>query len=261
MADLADFKTDYGSVALVTGASSGIGRSFALLLAQMGFDLVLVARRVDRLEALADKLTAEFGVNVRVCPVDLAEPTAAQQILDATSDLDIGLLVSNAGFGLKGQLSDSDPASIADMLSVNCLAPVLLARGFIPRLRARQSAGIILTSSVEGLIGCPYSAAYSATKGFVNNLGEALWAELAGDAIDVLTLCPGATDTEAPVLQGIDPSTLKNLMSPDDVARLALQNIKNGPLYIPSDHYRAVFEHLLAMPKEDALRAMVASVK
>src|SRR3546814_6118734 len=85
---------------------------------------------------------------------------------------------------------------------------------------------------------------YSASKAFVNNLGEGLWAELTPQGIDVLTLCPGATDTEAPARQGIDPATLHNIMSPDDVARLALDNLRNGPVYVSSEHYRAVFERL-----------------
>jgi short-subunit dehydrogenase len=255
------FKLQYGPAALVTGASSGIGKSFARLLAAKGLDLVLVARRVQRLDELAAQLVQQHGIKVKVCPTDLANATATTQILDATALLDIGLLISNAGFGMKGELASNDPQAMADMLTVNCRTPMLLAHGFISRLRARGRGGIVLTSSVEGLIGCPYSTAYSATKGFVKSLGEGLWAELLPEGIDVLTLCPGATDTEAPRLQGIDPATLQNLMSPDEVARLTLKNLKNGPLYIPSEHYRATFERLLSMPRRDALLAMARSMK
>ena len=95
-----EFKDRYGPTALVTGASSGIGKAFAEVLAARGLDLVLVARRLDRLDALAARLTAEHGVAVQTRQVDLAQPTAAQQMLDATAALDIGLVVSNAGFGL-----------------------------------------------------------------------------------------------------------------------------------------------------------------
>src|SRR6202022_526637 len=150
-----------------------------------------------------------------------------------------GLVVSNAGFGLKGSFDSGDPKAMADMLMVNCNTPMLLARGFVPRLRKRAKGGLVLTSSVEGLIGCPYSAAYAASKAFMNSLGEALWGELTPEGIDVLTLCPGATDTEAPRLQGIDPATLRNLMLPDEVARLTLENLGSGPVYIPSEHYKA----------------------
>jgi uncharacterized protein len=256
-----EFFDRYGPVALVTGASSGIGQSFAEQLAAMGFNLVLVARRVDRLEALAGRLTEQHGVTVKNLGIDLADGTAAQQILAATEGLDIGLLVSNAGFGFKGDYGSGDPKVMSDMLMVNCQAPMLLAQGFTTRLQGRGRGGIILTSSVEGLIGCPYSTAYSATKALVKSLGEGLWAEMKLEGIDVLTLCPGATDTEAPRNQGIDPATLHNLMSPDDVARLTLENIENGPTYIPSEHYRALFEKMLSMPRDQALLAMAKGMK
>jgi uncharacterized protein len=227
----------------------------------MGFSLVLVARRMERLVALAAQLTGQHGVEVKNLGIDLADGTAAQQILAATEGLDIGLVVSNAGFGFKGDFGRGDPGVMADMLMVNCQAPMLLAHGFIPRLRARGKGGIILTSSVEGLIGCPFSTAYSATKALVKSLGEGLWAEMQLEGIDVLTLCPGATDTEAPRNQGIDPATLHNLMSPDDVARLTLENIRNGPTYIPSEHYRTLFEQILGMPRDQALLSMARGMK
>jgi short-subunit dehydrogenase len=258
---ISDFRERYGPVALVTGASSGIGLAFAECLAARQFDLVLVARRRDRLEGLAARLTAAHGVRVDVRQIDLARPTAAQEMLDATAALDVGLVVSNAGFGLKGEHAGNDPHAMAEMLMVNCNVPLQLAHGFIPRLRARGRGGLILVSSVEGLIGCPYSAAYAATKALVKSLGEALWAELRPDGIDVLTLCPGATESEAAANQGVDISTLRNVMSAAEVARLTLDTIADGPTFISSDHYRATFDHLLSMPRRDALVAMAASMK
>ena len=256
-----DFVDYYGPAALVTGASSGIGQSFAEQLAARGLDLLLVARRVDRLDALAQRLSAEHGVRVRVCEADLAQPEHVQRIVETAHELDIGLVVSNAGFGLKGAFEAGDPRTLSEMVAVNCEAPMQLARALVPRLRQRGRGGIVLTSSVEGLIGCPYSAVYSATKGFLVNFGEALWAELEPSGIHVLVLCPGATDTEAPRLQGIDPSTLRNLMSPDEVAGKALANLRNGPVYVPSEHYRASFDHLRSMPRADALRLMAQGMR
>lgn len=259
VASMDEFSERYGPVALVTGASSGIGSSFAKCLAGKGFDLVLVARRVERLEALAEEMRSEHGIEADVRRIDLAEGDAAQQILDATSSRDVGLVVSNAGTGVKGRFEDGDAMAMAEMLMVNCNTPMMLAHGFVPRLRERGRGGIILTSSVEGLIGCPYSTAYSSSKGFVNSLGEGLWGELTPEGIDVLTLCPGATATAR--LEDVDLATLQNVMSPDDVARLALENIRNGPTYIPSEHYKATFEQLLSMPRRDALSAMASSMK
>jgi short-subunit dehydrogenase len=261
-----DFRQAFGPVALVTGASSGIGKAFAEKLAAMGFDLVLVARRVERLQALADELRARHGTRATICQIDLTDVDAAKQILDATASLDIGLIVSNAGFGLKGEHAANDPQQMAELLMVNCNTPSLLAHGFIPRLRQRPlnsgtRGGIIFTSSVEALIGCPYSTIYSASKAFVNNLGEGLWGELTPEGIKVLTLCPGATESEAAANQGIDPSTLRNVMSASTVAELTLANIDNGPIFISSDHYKAAFEQLLSMPRQQALMAMARSMK
>jgi short-subunit dehydrogenase len=256
-----DFASRYGPAALVTGASSGIGKSFAMQLAAMGMDVVLVARRLNRLESLAAQLRAEHRVQVTVCQIDLAEADAVHRIMGLTSALEVGLLVSNAGYGLKGDHSAHDPRALAAMLTVNCNAPMQLTNGFIPRLRQRGKGGIILVSSVEALIGCPYSAAYSASKAFVKSLGEALWGELAPDGIDVLTVCPGATDTEALSRHGIDPTKLPNLMSPDEVARLSLTSLNQGPVVIASEHYKATFEKLLSLPRRDALTAMAKSMK
>jgi uncharacterized protein len=256
-----DFIDRYGPVALVTGASSGIGRSFAEILAARGLDLVVVARRAQRLDELAARLKMAHGVRVTVLQRDLAQISASQAIVDATAPFDVGLVISNAGFGLKGPFDQGNAQAMTDMLMVNCNAPMMLARGFVPRLLARRKGGIVFTSSVEGLIGVPFSAAYAATKGFLNSLGEGLWGELTPHGIDVLTLCPGATDTEAPGLQGIDTKTLTNVMSPDEVAARALDNLSNGPVYIASDHYKASFERLLAMPRRDALLAMARSMR
>lgn len=255
------FKDKYGPVALVTGASSGIGKSFAGKLASMGMDLVLVARRVQHLEALAQRLQQDYGVRATICPVDLAGPQAVHAILDATAAFDIGLVVSNAGFSLKGDHAANDPHQLTDMLMVNCHAPILLAHGFIPRLRKRGKGGIVFTSSVEALIGCPFSSAYAASKALVKSLGEGLWGELTPEGIDVLTICPGATDTEALARSGVDRTALKNVMSPDEVAKLALENICNGPVLITSEHYEAMFNKLLSMPRRDALVAMARSLK
>jgi short-subunit dehydrogenase len=259
--DRTSFKDRYGPVALVTGASSGIGQAFAEALAARGLDLVLVARRLDRLEALAGRLAKDCGVNARALQVDLAAPTAAQQILDATASADVGLVVSNAGFGLKGEFAADDPRVLAEMLMVNCNVPMQLAHGFIPRLRRRGKGGIIFTSSIEGLMGCPYSAGYSASKALVIALGEALWAELEPEGIDVLTLCPGATESEAAAKQGIDISTLNNVMPAGEVAEATLENLRNGPTFFSSEHYRASMQQLASMPRREALQMMARAMK
>jgi short-subunit dehydrogenase len=258
---MTDFKERYGPVALITGASSGIGRAFADELARRGLDLVLAARRGDRLEAIAAELSGRFGIRATAMTVDLAERDAADQIAADTSALDIGLLVSNAGFSMKGDHAVNNPSTMTEMLMVNCHAPMQLTRAFIPRLRERGRGGIVLTSSVEALIGCPYSGAYSASKALVKALGEALWAELHDEGIDVLTLCPGATETEALTRSGYDVSKMPNVMKAADVAAQTLDRIADGPLFVSSDHYRSMFDQLAAMPRREALASMAAGIK
>ena len=252
-----EFRETYGPIALVTGASSGIGLAFAEELAARGFDLVLVARRTDRLEALAQRLLSSCGVKTRVIGADLSDPDAPARLLEETEGSDIGLVVSNAGFNIKGAFESKDASAMAKMLMVNCHAPMQLAHGFIPRLKARGRGGLVFTASAEGLIGCPYSTAYSASKALVISLGEGLWGELQGTGVDVLTLCPGATESEATV----NMPSAANLQSAADVARLTLDNLREGPTFVPHQHYRDMFEGLRTMPRRDALTRMAQSMK
>lgn len=251
------FRDTYGPIALVTGASSGIGLAFAEELADRGFDLVLTARRTDRLDALAERLLSSHAVRTTVIGADLADPVTPARILEATLGADIGLVVSNAGFNLKGAFEDTDALAMAKMLTVNCHAPLQIAHGMIPRLRARGHGGIVFTGSVEGLIGCPYSAAYSASKALVVALGEALWGEMLGTGVDVLTLCPGATESEATASM----TGLANLQGAREVAKLALDNVREGPTFVPHAHYRATFDHLRALPRREALAQMAEGMR
>ena len=256
-----EFRDRYGPVALVTGASSGIGYAFAEELAERGFDLVLVARRADRLEELARKLEVAHGTHSQLVVADLSEPDAPARIVEATDEVDIGLVVSNAGFNIKGAFEAKNASAMAKMLMVNCNAPMQLAHGFIPRLKARGKGGIVLTASVEGLIGCPYSTAYSASKALVVSLGEGLWGELQPEGIDVLTLCPGATESEATASHSKEFSALQDLQPAREVAKLTLENIANGPTYVPHERYKAMFEGLVALPRREALASMATNMK
>ncbi len=260
-----DFRERYGPVALVTGASSGIGWGFAEELAERGFDLVLTARRSDRLEELAALLERRHGTRSQLCDVDLSQPTAPQTLMQLTAGRDIGLVVSNAGFSVRGLHETLNPDEITEMLTVNCHTPLHLARLFLPVLKARgatgRRGGFVMVSSIEALMGCPYSAAYSAMKALVLHFAEGLYAEAAGSGVDILACCPGATDTEAGVRAGVDMSTLQNVQQPREVAVSTLDNIANGPEFFPNAAYKAQFDQLLGLPKRDALLAMAAGMK
>lgn len=256
-----NFKDRYGPAALVTGASSGIGTGFAEELAARGMNLVLAARRVDRLEELKVRFEAEHGIAVQVVESDLADPQAPARLIADCEGLDIGLVVSNAGFGAKGWFEQIDAAVMAEMLTVNCHAQMQIAHGFLPKLKARGRGGLLLVSSVEGLMGGPFSTAYAATKALVVALGEGLWGELQGTGVDVLTLTPGATESEAAAKQGFDPAKMTNVQPARECAELALDNLANGPTFCPNPHYRALFERMTAMPRQQALLAMAQGMR
>jgi uncharacterized protein len=258
---MTDFKQRCGPIALITGASSGIGWGFAEELAERGFDLVLTARRSNRLEELAELLERRHGTHTQLCDVDLSVPTAPDTLFQLTKGRDIGLVVSNAGFSVRGLHETLNPDELTEMLTVNCHAPLHLARLFLPGLKARGKGGFIMVSSIEALMGCPYSAAYAAMKAMVSHLAQGLFAEAVGSGVDILACCPGATNTEAGVRAGVDMSKLANVQQPRELAALTLDNLTNGPEYFPNAAYKAQFDQMLSMPKRDALHAMAAGMK
>jgi short-subunit dehydrogenase len=186
-------------VALITGASAGIGVEFAQRLAERGYDLVLVARRRERLDALALRLRAEHaGVRVDVIVADLSDAAALQHINDEIARLGIAvdLLVNNAGFGTHGRFEALPPQREHDEIAVNVAAPVALAHAFLPGMLARGRGGVINVASTAAFSAVPYMAVYGATKAFVRSFSEALHEEVRARGVRVLALCPGPTATE-----------------------------------------------------------------
>lgn len=189
------FLERWGPWAIVTGASSGIGRALALRLAEAGLNLVLVARNRPALEELAAQLRDRQGVRVRVLEADLAAETSLAAIQSATADLDVGLLVASAGFGSSGPFLEADLAMETEMLMVNGRAVLQAAHHFGRRFRERGGGGLVLLSSVVAFQGAPWAANYAATKSYVQTLAEALHEELRNDGIAVLAAAPGPTHT------------------------------------------------------------------
>ncbi|MBS2022285.1 MAG: SDR family oxidoreductase [Deltaproteobacteria bacterium] len=184
------FLERFGPWALVTGASDGIGREFARSLARRGANVVLVARRKERLEALAAELRGA-GVETLVLPLDLAQPQANQELLAATSQIDVGLVVASAGFGTSGGFLAADLAQELGMIDVNCRAVAELVHGFGKRLVERRGGGMVLLSSLLAFQGVPRAANYAATKAWVQTFAEGLRVELAPSGVEVLSCAPG----------------------------------------------------------------------
>ena len=186
----------YGPWALVTGASSGLGEEFARQLAGEGLNLVLVARRQDRLEALAMRLQEEHRILVRCLRTDLASPEDIERLLLDVDDIEIGLLVNNAGFATTGDFLDTPVERSLELLDVNCRAPVMLSHALGGLMRERRRGGIVFTASLAAWQSMPGWTLYAASKSWDLMLAEGLHFELKPHGVDVLALCPGATRTE-----------------------------------------------------------------
>ena len=192
-------KIDYrNQTTIVTGASSGLGAEFARQLAARGSNLVLVARRADRLESLADELTRAHGVTVTVIARDLGLPDAGRTLRAELESRGIHAtgLVNNAGFGTHNAFPDEDPDRLQDMIALNVGALVDLTRAYIEPLTSAGTGVLINVASLLGFQPTPYLSAYGATKAFVLSFTESLWEETRGTGLRVLAVCPGATGTE-----------------------------------------------------------------
>ncbi len=220
-------RAQHGPWAVVTGASAGIGKAFAEQLAAHGLHCVLAARREERLRVLSEELTAAHGIECRVVPVDLTQSDAAAILVSATKDLDIGLLVNNAGVGYAGAVQDQDATRVAAMVQLNCTLVAELTTRFLKPMVARGRGGILIVSSAAAYQPTPYMATYGATKGFELLYGEALWAELRGQGVDVLVLSPGSTRSEFHPIAG--HGVQRRPAEPADVVRIALTSLGQRP--------------------------------
>ena len=217
------------TTALITGASSGIGTAFAEELAKQKTDVVLLARSEHKLNQLAQKLQAQFGINAEVIVQDLTLPKAGKLVFDAIAKkgLTIDLLINNAGFGDYGAFTEGSLAKQLEMIQLNITAVVELTGLFLPGMKQRKTGGIINISSIAGFQPLPYMSIYAATKAFVLNFSEALWAENRDSGVSILAVCPGPTESEffktAEFPQSFMGKNESNLTSAEDVVKEALK--------------------------------------
>lgn len=223
------------NIALVTGASSGIGKELATYHAQKGFDLILVARREAELNQLKEELEKKFNVKAIVIVADLSKPNSAQEIFDKTQSLNIevDVLINNAGFGGHGKFHERDLLKEQQMIQVNITSLVNLTHLYLQGMIQRNKGKILHVASTAGFIPGPLQAVYFATKAFVNSFSLAIAQEISNTNVTSTVLCPGAVNTEfikVAELEGVD--ALKYGVTPKSVAVCGYNAMEEGKLLV-----------------------------
>lgn len=216
--------------ALVTGTSAGIGLAIAEELAAARANLVVTARRKDRLESLAGRLKTAHNIAVEVMGADLADPSAPGQIRSFTDSkgIEIELLINNAGFGAYGHFYKADVARQVEMVQVNCTAVVQLTHLYLGEMVARRHGDILIVASVAGFQAVPYISTYAATKAFNLHFAEGIAAEVRQYGVNVCALCPGSTTTEFREVAGQPENTFRGAETAEKVARTGLRALAEG---------------------------------
>ncbi|MNW48066.1 Fatty acyl-CoA reductase [compost metagenome] len=229
-------KYDYSNkLALVTGASSGIGKVYAKQLAARGSHVVLVARSQDKLEAIAGDIKRQYGVQAVVLACDLSQVDAPRQLADQIAELGltVDILINNAGFGTHGRFEELDPGREQEEIMLNTASLVDLTHRLLPHMLRRGDGVVVNVASMAAFMPCAYSAVYGATKAFVISFSEALWAEMRGRGVRVLALCPGATDTGFfDAVGSTDMAAGNKLSTPEKVVQTGFRGIDQGRSYI-----------------------------
>jgi short-subunit dehydrogenase len=229
--------------ALVTGASTGIGRAFAERLGRDQHDLVLVARDAERLEALAKELSAKHGAHAEVLAADLTDPAGLARVEERLRSDPPDLLVNNAGFGTVGRFAELDLETEEGEIRLNVLALMRLTHVLVPTLIERGRGGIINVSSLAGESPGPFMATYAGTKAFVTTFTESLAEELRGTGVHVQAVLPGFTKTEFQARAGVNDSAVPGFawLTAEEVVDASLAALEKGQvLCVPGAGYRAL---------------------
>ncbi|MBJ7596196.1 MAG: SDR family NAD(P)-dependent oxidoreductase [Candidatus Dormibacteraeota bacterium] len=220
-------------LALVTGASSGIGAAYAEVLAADGWDLLVVARRKDRLDQLSARLGSEHRIAVTVAEADLSRPDQLERLADRVSELPVEMLVNNAGLGEYMPFTDLPVPTLLDLVNLDVLAPVRLARAVLPGMQSRRSGAVINISSLLAFSGTwtgpfmPARAVYAAAKSFLVTFSQVLSSEVRDQGIRVQVCCPGIVRTEFHTRQGMDLSSAPR-MEPEAIVHASLRDLHEG---------------------------------
>jgi short-subunit dehydrogenase len=231
MTGAAEFARRYGPWAVVAGASEGLGAAFARGLGRRGLHLLLIARRAEKLEAVADEIRAELGVEVQTLAIDLSQADLSDRLRAATALLKVGLVVYNAAYAPVGDFIDRTPEELGRVVDVNVRGPLLVTRGLVGPMVARGRGAVVLMSSLAGLQGTPRVATYAASKAFNIILAEGLWHELRGRGVDVIASCAGAIRT--PGYAGAAGKDAPGTLDPEVVVERTLAAVGRGPRVVP----------------------------
>lgn len=236
-----DLATRYGPWAVIAGGSEGVGAAFARRLAEAGVNLVLLARKEPPLLGTARECEAS-GVQVRTLSIDLADPSAAQRVVDEVAGLEVGLLVYNAGANThSAEFLDGDLAAFQRVIDLNVTTPLALVHALARPMRDRGRGGVILVGSLAGYMGSVRHTVYGGVKAFGRVFAESLWLELRDHGVDVLELVLGVTRTPAMERVGLDFDVPgMHVSEPDDVAREGLAALGNGPVHVVSGNEKVV---------------------
>jgi short-subunit dehydrogenase len=250
------------ATALITGASAGLGVEFAKLFAADKHDVVLVARRKERLEELGAQLAKAHGIRAHAVPVDLAAPDATAKVMEAVRGMEIDFLVNNAGFGSSGAFAQADAARELEMIQVNITVLTALTRELLPGMIARKRGRVLNLGSTAGFQPGPFMAVYYASKAYVNLFTEALWYELKGTGVTATVSCPGATATEFAAAAGNDRSRLfkSGVASAEVVARQAYKAMHAGKPMVIHGFKNKLGVQALRLSPRSAVRAIAAGL-
>jgi short-subunit dehydrogenase len=244
--------------AVVTGASSGIGLELARLLARDGYDLVLVARSVEKLDAIGAELAGRHGIRSRTVGVDLASPDAPGAVAETLKQaaVQVDVLVNNAGYGLVGPFAQTDLTTELRMIQVNVTALTHLTKLLLPGMLARRRGRILNVASTAGFVPGPFMAVYYATKAYVISFSEALTEELRGTGVTATVLCPGATRTEFQAVAGMHDARLFRgpwVMDAATVARLGYDGLMQGKAIVITGLFNRLLPQLARLSPRWAL--------
>ncbi len=248
-------------IALITGASSGMGRSFARILARRGFDIVIVARRRQRLMELKQELTEKYGVRVKVLCHDLADPDECIQLYEEVEHANIDIVINNAGFGVFGKFTETDLDSELKMIDVNIKAVHILTKLFMKRFVKRNYGYILNIASLAGFMAGPFFSSYYASKNYVLQLTKALYEELrsAGSNVYIGAFCPGPVKTEFNSVAGADFAV--EGLDEMSAAEYAIEKMFDGQLVIVPSLYAKVLSAAVRFTPTKMLLAATGKVQ